>query len=162
MPPSRAAIAAFCGLLMLASSAFAMGGVKTEEAEVMLSQFVLAMNSRLAPRINPTAMAELFADDAVQVEPFGNPPGAQKRGKSAIAAYYSGLAGQWAAVTHVEASRTVQGGRAVWEGTAVAVEKDSGESVRIPAVLVLMFGRDGKVTHVRVYWDDAQLAQQSR
>jgi len=145
-----------------APQAHAMGGVKTEEAEAMLSQFILAMNQRLAPRIEPERMAELFSVDAAQVHPFGTPPGVQQRGREAIEAFYAGLQAHWSAITHVESSRTVQGGRAVWEGTAVAVDKGSGDSVRVPVVLVLMFGRDGKVTNARVYRDERGLAQGTR
>jgi ketosteroid isomerase-like protein len=143
--------------ITVASNARAMGGVKTEEAEVMLSQFILAMNQRLAPRIDAAKAADLYSGDAVLVHPFGS--AGEQRGQDAIRTFFAGLQEQWSAITHVESSRTVQGGRAVWEGTAVAVSKASGDQVRMPVVLVLMFGRDGKVTRARVYQDDRAMAQ---
>jgi ketosteroid isomerase-like protein len=154
--------AVLAAALLPAGPAWGMGAVRTEDAEKMLSAYIMALNAHLPPRSDPAALAGLFAEDAVQTEPFGDPPGVQQRGRQALAAFFAGFDRQWSSWALVESGRTVQGGKAVWEGLAIGTHKGSGKEVRIPVVFVLMFGRDGKVMSSRVYMDEELIAQQIR
>ena len=157
---------AFAALLAAASlsagPAWGMGAVRTEEAEKMLSAFIMALNAHMPPRSDPQALAGLFAEDAVQTQPFGDPPGMQQRGRRALADFFAGLGREWSTWVLVESSRTVQGGKAVWEGVVQGTRKESGEEVRMPVVFALMFGRDGKVMSSRVYLDPEAIARAIR
>jgi ketosteroid isomerase-like protein len=142
--------------------AWAMGQVQTEEAERMLSRFILALNANMPPHNDPQAVAGLFTEDAVQSHPFGEPDGGPQRGRKALAEFFAGFDRLFSRWTYMEKSRTVQGGRAVWEGTAEGIHKETGRLLKLPIVFVLMFGRDGKVMESRVYVDTHLVAEPLR
>ena len=114
----------------------------------------------MPPWNNPAALASLFAVDGVQRHPFGEPPGGPQQGHVAIRNFFAGFDRLFKTWEHLEATRTVRGDRAVWEGLAQGIHKDSGKFIRLPIVFVLEFNQDGKVNEARVYTNSAMIAEQ--
>ena len=117
--------------------------------DVMLTNYMKALNANMPPKNNPDAVAKLFAEDGVQSEPSGT----SQRGRQALRERFAKFEHLYADWTHIEKSRTIQGNRAVWEGVAQGTSKEAGEFVKVPIVFVLEFDDQGKVKENRVYYD---------
>jgi ketosteroid isomerase-like protein len=144
-------------------AAVSPGPVSAENADAMLTRYINAINANMPPRLDAVAVANLFAEDGVQWHPFGEPPwagGQPQRGREALTRFFSVFDQNWKDWTHVERSRTVQGSRAVWEGTAQGTHKDTGKFVKIPIVFFLEFTPEGLVKEDRVYVDGHLVAEQ--
>ena len=116
------------GLILLAGSAFAL------DTDRALTNFINVLNANMPPRNNPQAVAALYAEDGVQMHPFGEPPGGPFRGRDAMTQFFAGFEKRRADWTHVERSRIIQGNRAVWEGVAQGTDKATGKPVKLPIV----------------------------
>jgi hypothetical protein len=123
------------------------------DADASLTRFIRVMNESMPPHSNPAAIAGLFADDGAEIHPFGDPPGGPFHGREAVKSFFSGFEARYRSWTHVEKSRIVSGNRAVWEGVAQGVDRDSGKFLSLPIVLFFEFDDEGLVKEQRVYVD---------
>lgn len=134
-----------------------------QDTDFMLTRYIAGLNANMPPRLNAAAVANLFAEDAVQWHPFGEPPfagGQPQRGREALTRFFATFDQSWKDWTHVERSRTVQGNHAVWEGTAQGTHKGTGKFVKLPIVFVLEFTPEGLVKEDRVYVDNRLVGEQ--
>jgi ketosteroid isomerase-like protein len=129
-------------------------------ANEKLSGFIETVNASMPPSNNPEAIASLFAEDGIEVHPFGEPPGGPFRGRTQIKGFFEGFDSRYATWTHVEKSRMVDGRRAVWEGVAQGTDKQTGKALRLPIVFFFEFDDAGLVKEHRVYVDVHMVAEQ--
>jgi ketosteroid isomerase-like protein len=129
--------------------------VRAGDTDAMLTNYIKALNANMPPRNNPEAVANLFTPDGVQRHGFGEPPEGPQRGREAIGKFFAGFDAMLKTWEHVESTRTVQAQRAVWEGVAQGIHKDSGKFVKIPIVFFIEFNDEGKVKEERVYLNPA-------
>lgn len=132
------------------------------DTEQALSHFIEVLNQSMPPSSNPAAIAALFADDGVELHPFGDPPGGPFRGREALKKFFSGFEPRYQSWTHIESSHIVSGNSAVWEGVAQGVDRTSGIFLRLPIVFFFEFDDDGLVKEQRVYVDIHMVQQQVR
>jgi ketosteroid isomerase-like protein len=130
------------------------------DTDAMLTNYIKALNANMPPRNNGEAVANLFTPDGVQYHPFGEPAGGPQRGREVIGKFFTGFDALLKTWEHVEKSRTVQGNRAVWEGVAQGVHKESGKFVKMPIAFFLEFDDKGLVKEDRVYVNSAMLQEQ--
>jgi ketosteroid isomerase-like protein len=130
------------------------------DADASLTRFIQVMNESMPPRSTPAAVAALFADDGVEVHPFGEPPGGPYRGREAIKGFFAGFEHRYRAWTHVEKSRVVNGRHAVWEGVAQGHDRATGKFLKLPIVFFFEFDDRGLVKEHRVYVDIHMIQQQ--
>ena len=149
-------IATFLFIILLAVTA------KAQDTDSMVTAWVEALNANMPPNLNPAAIADLFAEDALQHHVMGPPPGTADPlvGRAAQEQFYAGFDKRWFDWTHEEVRRTVQGNHAVWEGTAQGTHKESGKPVSIPIVFSMDFDNDGKVKEVFTYVNGGMIAKQ--
>jgi ketosteroid isomerase-like protein len=125
-----------------------------------LSRFIETINASMPPNSNPEAIANLFAEDGMEIHPFGEPPGGPFRGREQIKGFIAGFDSRYATWTHVEKSRMVDGQHAVWEGVAQGADKETGKPLRLPIVFFFEFEDAGLVKEHRVYVDIHMAAEQ--
>lgn len=125
-----------------------------------LSGFIETINASMPPSSNPEVIANLFAEDGMEIHPFGEPPGGPFRGREEIKGFFAGFDSRYATWTHVEKSRMVDGLRAVWEGVAQGADKQTGRALRLPIVFFFEFDHAGLVKEHRVYVDIHMAAEQ--
>jgi ketosteroid isomerase-like protein len=130
------------------------------DTDAMLSNYIKALNANMPPRNNAEAVANLFTPEATQYHPLGEPTGAPQRGREVIKKFFAGFDQMLKSWEHVESTRTVQGQRAVWEGFAQGVHRESGKFVKLPIVFFLEFNDQGLVKEDRVYINPAMLQEQ--
>jgi len=118
-----------------------------EELRSLIAAYVDAVNSR-----DPSAIAALFADDAVQADPASSPPNI---GRAAIASFFQsgiGASDRWtftAKAIHTCASN-------------VAIDFQielvtAGSTMTIDGIEVFAVGDDQLFTSVHAYWDESDL-----
>jgi len=149
--PSRLSAPGPAALLSMA--VMTPGSAPAVDADRALSAYIAGLNAAMPPRLNAEAVAALYAEDAVQSHPFGEPPGGPLRGRKALAEFFAMFDQMLSDWTHVETQRTVQGNRAVWEGMGKGTNKANGKPVQYPIVFVLEFNSKGLVQSNRVYLD---------
>jgi len=116
---------------------------------------------------NAQAIADLYAGDAVVIDPVGTP---EKSGKAAILAFYEMAVKNGAILTQQGATR-IAGNRAAFAFTvtvgamtnvdadvAVAVELPKG-GMTIDVIDTFVFNEDGKVTEMMAYWGPSNITQ---
>ena len=109
---------------------------KAQETDALLTAWIEGANANMPPNLDAAAIAGFFAEDALQHHVMGAPPGTSDplTGRDAQEQFFAGFDQRWSDWTHQEMRRIVQGNRAVWEGTAQGMHKESGKSVSIPIV----------------------------
>jgi steroid Delta-isomerase len=112
-----------------------------------IADYVDAVNSR-----DPQAIADLFAEDAVQADPVSNPPNV---GRAAIASFFEG--GIAASEDWTFTARAVH-----TCADHVAIDFDivvttGGSTMTIDGIEVFVADADGLFTSVQAYWDEADL-----
>ncbi len=122
-----------------------------ETLDTVLTNYITALNTSMPPSNNASAVAKLFAPDAIQYHMNPGIPNQQGRGE--IQQFFAGFSDSFADWTHVEKSRVIQGRRAVWEGTAQGHDKGTGKFLSLPIVFILEFDDQGLVKQNRVYVD---------
>ncbi|MEX0959825.1 MAG: nuclear transport factor 2 family protein [Burkholderiales bacterium] len=116
-----------------------------------LGIFIEKLNAAMPPNSNPEAIANLFAEDGLEIHPFGEPPGGPFRGRKQIMGFFAGFDSRFATWTHVEKNRLVDGQHAVWEGVVQGADKETGKPLRLPIVFFFEFDDTGLVKEHRVY-----------
>jgi steroid Delta-isomerase len=118
------------------------------ELKERIAHYVETINGRDA-----SAIAELFAEDAVQADPASNPANV---GREAIATFFA---------TSIEASEGwTFSARAVHTCAAdVAIDfaiavRTGGGTMTIDGIEVFTFGEDGKIRSAYAYWDDGDVS----
>jgi steroid Delta-isomerase len=112
-----------------------------------LDQYVETINGR-----DPSAIAALFTEDAVQADPASNPPNV---GREAIAAFFSGsiaASEEW----------TFRAKEVHTCATNVAIDfeiavQTGGATMTIAGIEVFTFDDAGKIQSLSAYWDDADM-----
>lgn len=141
---------------------FLAGTAKAQDTDAMLTAWMEAMNANMPPNLDAAAIAELFAEDALQHHVMGAPPGTADplAGRDAQEQFFAGFDKRWSDWTHIETRRTVQGVHAVWEGTAQGTHKDSKKTVSIPIIFSIEFDAEGKIKEVFTYVNGSMIAEQ--
>jgi ketosteroid isomerase-like protein len=132
------------------------------DTDAWLTNYIKALNANMPPRNNPDAVTNLFTADGLQRHPLGEPTGDAQRGRDGIRKFFGNFDQWWKTWEHVETTRTVQGSRAVWEGVAQGVHKETGKFVKLPIVFFLEFDDQGKVKEDRVYVNAAMIQEQTK
>jgi steroid Delta-isomerase len=112
-----------------------------------LDQYVETINGR-----DPSAIAALFTEDAVQADPASNPPNV---GREAIAAFFSGsiaASEQW--TFRAKEVHTCAANVAIDFEIAV---QTGGATMTIAGIEVFTFDDAGKIQSLSAYWDDADM-----
>jgi hypothetical protein len=128
-----------------------VAGAYAQGTDAFLTSYIAALNARMPPSGDPGTVAELFTEDGAQYHPLGEPPGGPSHGRAALTNFFGGFKDLFADWTHIEKRRTIQGNRAIWEGTAEGHDKKTGKYLRLPIVFVLEFSDQGKVHEDTVY-----------
>ena len=101
---------------------------------------------------DPAAIADLFAEDAVQADPASNPPNI---GRAAIATFFeNSIAASEAWTFTAKAVHTCAAHVAI--DFEIAVET-GGATMTIDGIEVFTIDDDGLFASVNAYWDDADL-----
>ena len=132
------------------------------DTDAWLTNYIKVLNANMPPHNNADAVANLFIPDGVHKKPLGEPPGGPQQGRDAIQKFFAGFDQFFKTWEHVESTRTVQGQRAVWEGFAQGIHKDSGKFVKIPIVFFREFNDEGKLKENRAYLNRAMVGEQSK
>jgi steroid delta-isomerase len=118
-----------------------------EDLRGRLAAYVDAVNQR-----DPVAIADLFAEDAVQADPVSDPPNV---GRAAIAAFFeNGIAASDAWRFTAKAVHTC--GAHVAIDFEIAVET-GGATMTIDGIEVFTTDAEGLFTAVHAYWDQSDL-----
>ena len=136
----------------------AKGGL---DADALLTTCIETINTNLPPNLDPDALASLYADDCLNIQPLRELPGGPLRGREAMRRFFATFDAHWADWTHVEVSRMTKGNRAVWETVAQGTHKKTGRFVRMPVIFFLEFDESGKIKEERVYVDNGLVEEQT-
>jgi steroid Delta-isomerase len=118
-----------------------------DELRTTIATYVEAVNRR-----DPSAIAELFAEDGVQADPASNPANV---GRAAIAEFFAD--GVAASDSWTFTAKTVH---TCAPNVAIDFEirvETGGSTVTINGIEVFTADADGLFTSVYAYWDDADL-----
>ena len=154
-----AAIGALVGCI----AAFVPASAEAPDTDAMLTNYITALNANMPPKLDPAAIAGLFAEDAVQHHAYGRPLSSTNEpdtGREAIEAFFAGFDAHFSDWTHVETRRTIQGSRAVWEGVAQGTHKETGKPVEVPIVFSMEFDESGLVKETLAYVNGGYIARQ--
>ena len=132
------------------------------DSNAWLTAYIHTVNANMPPNLNPDAIASCYAEDCVHFQPLRELPGGPIRGREAERRFFATFDAHWADWTHVEASRMIDGNRAVWEGWAQGTHKKTGKFVKIPIVFLLEFDENGKIKMERTYVDNGLVEEQIR
>jgi ketosteroid isomerase-like protein len=135
---------------------------KPHDADAWLSACIETFNANLPRNLDPDALASLYSEDCVNIQPLRELPGGPLRGRDAMRRFFASFDAHWADWTHVEVSRMAVGNRAVWEGFAQGTHKKTCKFVKMPIVFFLEFNQDGKIKEERVYVDNGLVEEQTR
>jgi SnoaL-like domain len=158
MNEGRALKCRVAALFMVLMCATASKIASAESTDEHLTHFIDVLNASMPPTHNPTAIANLFEPDATVY--YMNPGVPSQKGRSAIRNYFLAYSDWFSNWKHVEASRLIQGSRAVWEGTAQGNDKSTGKPLMLPVVFILEFDDQGLVKENRVYIDVQSMTEQ--
>ncbi|WP_067483006.1 nuclear transport factor 2 family protein [Actinomadura hibisca] len=98
------------------------------------------------------ALADLFAADAVVVDPVGHPP---VQGRPAIDEFYANAV---AAGTRLTLDTPIRGSHGDRAAMAFTVEVP-GMNLRIRAIDVMTFDADGKISRMEAHWGPDDIEQ---
>ena len=102
------------------------------------------------------ALVATFAPDAVHEDPVGTPP---YHGHAGVRSFFASVTAAFATFGLAEDFVTVAGDTAAVKWTARGVAR-SGRAVTFEGIDVIEAGADGRIQHLRAYWDmDAMVAQ---
>lgn len=119
----------------------------SDELRGRITNYVETINGRDA-----SAIAELFAEDAVQADPASNPPNV---GRDAIAAFFGeSIAASDSWTFSAQAVHTCAAHVAI--DFAIAV-RTGGGTMTIAGIEVFTFGDDGKIQSAYAYWDEGDM-----
>jgi hypothetical protein len=121
------------------------------DADPWLTNYIDTMSANFPPNLDPTAVANCFAEDCINIQPLRELPDGPLRGREAMRRFYSTFDAHWSTLVMVEVSRVVQGRRAVWEGVMESTHKKTGKPVKLPMVFILDFDENGKIKKELVY-----------
>ena len=144
-------------LIILVSSTLCPQVVSAADADTALTNYIYALNASMPPRTDVSPLVNAYAEDGVH---HGMNQGPPQVGREQIGAFFGGFKDRWAHWTHTAKSRLTQGNRAVWEGVAHGLDKQTGKPVTLPIVFFLEFDYQGKVREHRVYVDVHLIAEQ--
>ncbi|MER6812851.1 nuclear transport factor 2 family protein [Spirillospora sp. NPDC000708] len=115
-----------------------------EQMKSTLQAYVDGFNSG-----DPAAVTGLFADDAVVVDPVGNPP---MEGRAAIDEFYGNAVAAGAKLSLDAPIRGSHGDRAAMAFTVTV------PGMRVRVIDVMTFGADGKIVRMEAHWgpDDVE------
>jgi steroid delta-isomerase len=109
-----------------------------EQMKSALQAYVDGFNSG-----DPAAVTGLFADDAVVVDPVGDPP---MEGRAAIDEFYGNAV---AAGAKLSLDAPIRGSHADRAAMAFTV---TVPGMRVRVIDVMTFGPDGKIVRMEAYW----------
>lgn len=118
-----------------------------DELRALVERYCAAVTARDA-----TAIAALFAEDAVQADPASAPPNV---GRDAIRAFFQSAVDASAA-TNFEALAVHTAGDHAAIDFRVTVTLEAG-AMTIEGIEVFTVGDDGLIREVTAYWDDADV-----
>jgi ketosteroid isomerase-like protein len=119
-----------------------------DELRERITEYVETINSR-----RPEAIADLFAEDAIQADPASNPANV---GRAAILTFFeNSVAASDAWTFTAKAVHTCADHVAI--DFSIKVET-GGATMTIDGIEVFVVGADGLFTSVYAYWDDADLS----
>ena len=119
-----------------------------DELRERIAEYVETINSR-----HPTAIADLFAEDAVQADPASTPANV---GRQAILDFFeNSVAASDAWIFTAKAVHTCADHVAI--DFAIEVET-GGATMTIDGIEVFVVDADGLFTSVQAYWDEADLS----
>jgi adenylate cyclase len=132
------------------------------DSNAWLTAYIHTVNANMPPNLDPDAIASCYAEDCVHFQPLRELPGGPICGREAERRFFATFDAHWADWTHVEASRMIDGNRAMWEGWAQGTHKKTGKFVKIPIVFLLQFDENGKIKVERTYVDNGLVEEQIR
>jgi ketosteroid isomerase-like protein len=147
---------------VLLVTAFFTAGASAQNTDDMLTQLMTVLNTNMPPNLNADAIANVYAEDAVEVFLIGAAPDMKNpmNGREEIKEFYSGFDEVFSDLTHIEVRRTVQERHAVWEGTVKGTHKDTGKPVKFPLLLSIRFNDGGSIVTMDVYLNSSLMAEQ--
>lgn len=117
-----------------------------------LTAFIEAKNAAMTPLLDPQGMSALYSEEAVLLHPLDGLPHTRVEGRRALDAHFSRIGEVMLSLVLIEECRTVEGRRAVWEGSISGVQAGTKKQLRIPAVFSLEFDDHDLVSFQRSYY----------
>jgi hypothetical protein len=133
-----------------------------DDAERMLNRWIKTHEANFPPNLNADALATLYAEDCINVQPLRELPGGPLRGREAMCRFLATFDLHWSTLTHVEVSRVTQGRRAAWEAVLEGTHRKTGRLVKVPIVFFLDFDDHGRVKIQHTYIDNGLVEEQLR
>jgi adenylate cyclase len=134
----------------------------TDDAERMLSHWIKTHEVNLPPNLNADALATLYAEDCINIQPLRELPGGSLQGREAMRRFLATFDIHWSTLGLIEVSRVAQGRRAVWEAVMEGIHRKTGKRVKVPIVFFFDFDDEGKVKVQRTYIDNGLVEEQVR
>jgi ketosteroid isomerase-like protein len=139
-----------------------VGAKVAGDADAMLNAWIEGNHANMPPHLDPDALADLYAEDCINVQPLRELPGGPLRGRDAMRRFFATFDAHWSDLRMVEVSRVTQDRRAVWEARMESTHKKTGKLVKLPIVFFLNFDESGKVKEQHVYIDNGLVEEQIR
>jgi adenylate cyclase len=133
-----------------------------DEAERMLDHWIKTHEVNLPPNLNADALATLYAEDCINIQPLRELPNGPLRGRDAMRRFLATFDVHWSTMTLSEVSRLAQGRRAVWEAEMEGIHRKTGKLVKVPIVFFFDFDDEGRVKVQHTYIDNGLVEEQVR
>ena len=134
----------------------------TDAAERMLDHWIKTHEVNLPPNLNSDALATLYAEDCINIQPLRELPNGPLRGREAMRRFLATFDIHWSTLALIEVSRVAQGRRAVWEAVMEGIHRKTGKLVKVPIVFFFDFDDEGRVKVQHTYIDNGLVEEQVR
>jgi SnoaL-like domain len=133
-----------------------------DAVERMLDHWIKTHEVNLPPHLNADALATLYAEDCINIQPLRELPNGPLRGREAMRRFLATFDVHWSTMTLSEVSRLAQGRRAVWEAEMEGIHRKTGKLVKVPIVFFFDFDDEGRVKVQHTYIDNGLVEEQVR
>jgi adenylate cyclase len=133
-----------------------------DDAERMLDHWIKTHEANLPPNLNADALATLYAEDCINIQPLRELPNGPLRGREAMRRFLATFDIHWSTLALIEVSHVAQGRRAVWEGVMEGIHRKTGKLVKVPIVFFFDFDDEGRVKVQHTYIDNGLVEEQVR
>jgi adenylate cyclase len=133
-----------------------------DDAEGMLDHWIKIHEANLPPNLNADALATLYAEDCINIQPLRELPNGPLQGREAVRRFLASFDIHWSTLALIEVSHMAQGRRAVWEGMMEGIHRKTGKLIKVPIVFFFDFDDEGRVKVQHTYIDNGLVEEQVR
>jgi adenylate cyclase len=149
-------------LLRQAGLPGAIEAAGAEDAQRMLDHWIKTHEVNLPPNLDADALATLYAEDCINIQPLRELPNGPLRGREAMRQFLATFDIHWSTLALIEVSRVTQGRRAVWEAVMEGTHRKTGKLVKVPIVFFFDFDDESRVKVQHTYIDNGLVEEQVR